>query len=85
MAGWLKINIDGSFSSSQHTGGISIIVHDDEGQWVGGKCMKVSDVTSLEQVEALAGRFVVRITQECGYSLVVFEIDSMILTTAFCQ
>lgn len=83
--GWLKININGAFSSSRHTGGISIIVHDDAGQWVDGKCMKVSDVTSLEHVEALAERFVVRIAQECGYSPVVFEIDSMILTTAVRQ
>lgn len=57
--GWLKINIDGAFSSDLHTGGIGIVVRDNSGQRVSGKCMTVCDVTSPEQVEALAGRFVV--------------------------
>ncbi|KAK9943538.1 hypothetical protein M0R45_009143 [Rubus argutus] len=83
--GWLKINMDGAFSSDLHSGGIGIVVRDDTGQWVCGKCMTVSDVTSPEQVEALAGRFVVRMAQECGFSPVVFETDSMILTTAIRQ
>ncbi|KAK9950770.1 hypothetical protein M0R45_006239 [Rubus argutus] len=83
--GWLKINMNGAFSSDKHSGGIGIVVRDDTGQWVSGKCMTVSDLTSPEQVEAIAGRFAVRMARECEFSLVVFETDSMILTIAVRQ
>ena len=49
--------MDGAFSSDLPTSGIGIVVHDDIGQWVSGKCMMVCDVTSPEQVKALVGRF----------------------------
>ena len=77
--------MDGAFSSDLHSAFIGIVVRDDTGQWVSGKCITVSDVTSLEQVEALARRFAVRMAQECGFSPVVFETDYMILTTAVRQ
>ena len=77
--------MDGAFSSDLHSAFIGIVVRDDTGQWVSGKCMTVSDVTSSEQVEAFAGRFVVRMAQECGFSPVVFETNSMILTTVVRQ
>lgn len=83
--GWLKINFDGAFSSTDFTGGIGIIVRDDEGNCVGGKFVKVDNVRSLEHVEALAGRCVVHMAQECGFSPVNFETDSMILTQAIRQ
>ena len=59
-----------------------MIIRDDEGNCVGGKCERVRNVSSPEQVEALAGRCAVRLVQEKGLSPVVFETDSMILSSA---
>lgn len=53
--------------------------------WVVIKCVRVCNVTSPEQVEALAGRVVVRLTQDGGLSLVVLETDSLLLTNAVRQ
>lgn len=70
-----------AFSSELHTGGIGIMVCDNTGQWVSGKCMTVCDVTSREHVEALARKFDVRMAQEYGFLMVIFETNSIILTT----
>lgn len=48
----------------------------------GGRFEKVHNVTSPEHVEALAGRCAVRLIQEKGLSPVMFETDSMILSSA---
>ncbi|KAK9931600.1 hypothetical protein M0R45_018872 [Rubus argutus] len=62
--GWLKVNIDEAFSASEQMGEICVIIRDDEGNCVGGKCERIQNVTSPEHVEALAGRCVVRLVQE---------------------
>lgn len=83
--GWLKINMDGAFSASERAGGIGIIIRDDLGTCVGGRYERIGDVSSLEQVEAFAGRCAIRLAQVSGLSPVVFETDSMILTLAVRQ
>ena len=47
--GWLKINIDGAFSASEQMGSIGVIIRDNDGNCVGGKCARVRNVSSPEQ------------------------------------
>jgi hypothetical protein len=83
--GWLKINIDDAFLASEQMGGIWIIIRNNDENCVGYKCERVRNVSSPEQVAALAGRCVVRWVQEKGLSPIVFETDSMILSSAIKQ
>lgn len=43
------------------------------------KCVRVRNVTSPEQVEAMAGRAAVALARDGGLSPVIFETDSLLL------
>ncbi|XP_062005931.1 uncharacterized protein LOC133723119 [Rosa rugosa] len=80
--GWLKVNMDGAFSSSSSSGGIGIVVRDAVGTCVGGFCQALEDVYSAKHVEALAGRAAVKFVRDKGSSPVVFETNSLTLANA---
>ncbi|KAL6141458.1 hypothetical protein ACLB2K_059746 [Fragaria x ananassa] len=71
--GWLKANIDGAFQAAMKQGGIGVLLRDSDGHVVGGICMKVDTVASLDTVEALAGRAACELAAEFNLSPVVLE------------
>ncbi|KAL6145273.1 hypothetical protein ACLB2K_055961 [Fragaria x ananassa] len=58
-------------------GGIDVLLRDSDGHVVGGICMKVDTVASLDTVEALAGRAACELTAEFNLSPVVFESECL--------
>ncbi|XP_062028350.1 uncharacterized protein LOC133744226 [Rosa rugosa] len=81
-AGWVKVNFDGAYHGATGTGGIGVIIRDDMGQCLGGCYAPVSNVSSAEQVEALAGREAVSLAIQRVLSPVIIETDSVTLLHA---
>ncbi|KAL6191408.1 hypothetical protein ACLB2K_037799 [Fragaria x ananassa] len=74
-ARWVKVNVDATYDSVLHYGGLGVAVRDSLGCLVGGCCVRVDFVHSPLMVEALAARLACQFTMQYHMSPVLFESD----------
>ncbi|VVA35126.1 PREDICTED: ribonuclease H At1g65750 [Prunus dulcis] len=78
----LKINVNGAWKPGTTEGGVGVVVRDSTGKFVAGCAIKLTNVFSAPQVEALAARTGIILAMVMGYQNVVFESDVLQIVTA---
>lgn len=76
-ANTLKINVDGAWKPGTTEGGVDVVVRNSTGKFVVDCTVKLVNVFSAQQVEALAARTGTVLAMERGFQNVVFEGDAL--------
>jgi hypothetical protein len=79
---FLKINTDGAFYNSSHTGGWGFTVRDNTGMLLAAGAGNLEHVSNALHAEALALLHAVKFSTQLGYNQVIFEMDSATLKQA---
>ncbi|GJN03183.1 hypothetical protein PR202_ga20593 [Eleusine coracana subsp. coracana] len=71
--GWVKINVDGAFSTESCKGGIEVVIRDSEGQVLLSSWRVIFKADSAEEVEALACKEGVQLAGEWVHMSAILE------------
>ncbi|XP_026438987.1 uncharacterized protein LOC113337540 [Papaver somniferum] len=78
----VKINIDGSYSYSNNTGGIGLMVRNFAGEHQAAECIYLTDVGSAAQAECMGLWEAVKLAQSLNMKKVHFELDAKTVVEA---
>lgn len=76
---FLKINIDGAYHETTHSGGWGFTIRNDDDNLLVAGAGKLEHVSNILNVEALAMLNAATATSRMGYNRVILETDSKVL------
>ncbi|XP_068337725.1 uncharacterized protein [Pyrus communis] len=77
LAGWVKINVDGSFLSRSNMGGVGGVFRDKTGSYAGGFVCQIPYASCFTMVKFLAVREGIRWAVERNLDCIIVECDSL--------
>jgi hypothetical protein len=75
--GWVKANVDGSFSAESGTGGSGLVMRDHHGSFLAGACHFMSTTADPERAELQACRSAIVLAKELGIDKICLESDCL--------
>ncbi|XP_074383626.1 uncharacterized protein LOC141725107 [Apium graveolens] len=79
--GWMKINIDADVFQNGSIG-VAAVIRDDQGRFVGARCMKIAGAWKPIEAEAIGLREALSWVIDRGYKHCVIETDTYVLADA---